>query len=87
MFRKKKEKNKKQTNTEIFILTLFQLIDSWYSLRKGQDGITISVKALHPKSRGSVKLKSSDPYDQPIIDPKYLSNYEDIDTLVKGMSY
>ena len=56
-------------------------------MRKGQDGITISVKALHPKSRGSVKLKSRDPYDQPIIDPKYLSNYEDIDTLVKGMGY
>ncbi|THU91848.1 alcohol oxidase [Dendrothele bispora CBS 962.96] len=32
---------------------------------------------LHPKSRGTVRLNSSDPSDSLIIDPKYLSNPND----------
>ncbi|XP_035225710.1 glucose dehydrogenase [FAD, quinone]-like [Stegodyphus dumicola] len=40
---------------------------------------------LHPKGRGTVTLKSSDPYDPPVIDPKYFSDPEDMDIVIKGM--
>lgn len=63
---------------------LLQLIKSWYSLGKKKDGITITVKLLHPKSRGHLKLNSTDPNEMPIIDPEYLSNVEDIKTLYEG---
>jgi choline dehydrogenase len=40
---------------------------------------------LHPKSRGSVTLTSSDIRDDPIIDTNYLDHPEDMKTLVEGM--
>lgn len=39
---------------------------------------------LHPKGRGEVTLQSANPYDPPIIDPKYYSASEDLDIVVAG---
>jgi len=39
----------------------------------------------HPHSRGTIKLKSSDPLDDPLIDPNYLSDDRDIETIVKAV--
>lgn len=40
---------------------------------------------LRPKSRGYIELRSSNPYDAPIIDPKYLAAPDDVMTMVEGM--
>ncbi|CAL1262841.1 unnamed protein product [Larinioides sclopetarius] len=40
---------------------------------------------LHPKSRGTVRLQSTNPYDPPLIDPNYFAESEDLDAIVKGM--
>lgn len=40
---------------------------------------------LRPKSRGYVKLRSANPYDHPIINPRYLTKQEDVLTIVEGM--
>ena len=40
---------------------------------------------LHPKSHGEILLNSSDPYEQPIIDPRYLSHPDDIEVLLRGV--
>ncbi|XP_023243888.1 glucose dehydrogenase [FAD, quinone]-like isoform X1 [Centruroides sculpturatus] len=40
---------------------------------------------LRPKSRGFVKLKSTNPYDPPVIDPKYLSHPDDLKVIIEGM--
>ncbi|AWV99380.1 GMC family oxidoreductase [Arcticibacterium luteifluviistationis] len=42
-----------------------------------QDGFTILPTLLRPKSRGEVSLKSSNPFDQAIIQPNFLSEEED----------
>jgi len=39
--------------------------------------ITASVCNLRPKSRGSVHIRSKNPYDHPVIQPNYLSHPED----------
>ncbi|XP_043247922.1 glucose dehydrogenase [FAD, quinone]-like [Colletes gigas] len=52
-----------------------------------KDTITIAPVLLHPKSKGEVKLRSSDPSDPPLIDPKYLSNKDDISILVDGLRF
>ncbi|GJQ80215.1 hypothetical protein Trydic_g23790 [Trypoxylus dichotomus] len=47
--------------------------------------ITISAVVLHPKSRGYLTLKSSNPLDPPLIYPNYLADPYDIDVLVDGI--
>lgn len=37
---------------------------------------------LHPKSVGHITLRSADPFDHPLIDPKYLTHPDDVATLV-----
>ncbi|XP_061180751.1 L-sorbose 1-dehydrogenase-like [Saccostrea echinata] len=40
---------------------------------------------LHPKSRGKIRLRSDDPFDSPLIDPKYLDHPDDMKMLLKGI--
>ena len=47
-------------------------------------GLGCHMCLLRPKSRGEVTLKSSDPYDDPNIDPKFLSHPDDMEDMIKG---
>ncbi len=42
-----------------------------------EDGYTVHACQLRPESRGTVALKSADPFDHPAIDPNYLAAEED----------
>jgi choline dehydrogenase len=46
---------------------------------------TIIPGITHPRSRGTVRLRSGDPADAPVIDPRYLSELEDLQTLIEGI--
>ncbi|KAJ8314796.1 hypothetical protein KUTeg_006946 [Tegillarca granosa] len=52
-----------------------------------EEGITIQVVLLHPKSKGTITLKNPNPFDPPLIDPRYLSNPEDIDAFIRGIRF
>jgi len=63
-----------------------------YVLRHGlsppEDGrqfFSMSTTQLRPESRGEVRLASADPFDDPIIDPNYLDEPADLETLVEGL--
>ncbi|KAI9844191.1 MAG: hypothetical protein M1838_002294 [Thelocarpon superellum] len=43
--------------------------------------VTFYGVAVHPYSRGSIHINSSDPLSYPVIDPRYLSNPLDVDVL------
>ncbi len=47
-------------------------------------GYSCHVCVLRPHSRGTVRLASSDPSAAPLIDPAFLSNPRDLETLRKG---
>ncbi len=47
-------------------------------------GFTCHVCKLRPESRGTVGLHSTDPFAVPAIDPGFLSDDRDLDTLIKG---
>ena len=47
-------------------------------------GLSCHVCLLRPKSRGEVTLKSSDPFEDPLIDPKFLSHPDDVTDLMEG---
>jgi len=48
------------------------------------NGFSCHMCLLRPKSTGSVKIASKNPNDDPLIDPNYLSNKEDLNTMIKG---
>ncbi|WP_394127259.1 GMC family oxidoreductase [Vibrio hepatarius] len=47
-------------------------------------GFSSHVTLLRPKSIGTVKLNSADPYDAPRIDPAFFSHPEDMEIMIKG---
>jgi choline dehydrogenase len=50
-----------------------------------EPGMTIGVSPLRPESRGTIHVKSADPFAAPAIRPNILATSEDQDTLVRGM--
>ncbi|WP_187968496.1 GMC family oxidoreductase [Aquibium microcysteis] len=49
-----------------------------------EPGFLLGVSNCHPKSRGHVRLRSSDPFAAPSIQPNYLAERADVDELLDG---
>ena len=47
-------------------------------------GYSCHVCVLRPYSRGTVTLKNADPMSDPAIDPQFLSDRRDLETMIKG---
>ena len=47
-------------------------------------GISCHTCLLRPKSRGEVTLRSADPFEDPKIDPKFLSHPDDMKDMIEG---
>nr|WP_170539510.1 choline dehydrogenase [Ruegeria arenilitoris] len=47
-------------------------------------GFSCHICKLRPESRGTVSLHSADPFAAPAIDPAYLSDPRDLDTMIEG---
>lgn len=63
--------------------------DVQYGMNAGLDpnndvaeGFGVTTLPLRPTSRGTVRLQSTDPYDDPIMDPEYLSTERDREDIV-----
>lgn len=63
-----------------------ELFSSIHNTSVTPEGFSVAIFLLHGKSRGSLKLKSKDPFDYPIIDPNYLADPDDVQTFVKGIN-
>jgi choline dehydrogenase len=48
-------------------------------------GFTASVWQCHPKSRGSLKIISNNPLEQPLIEANYFDAQEDRDVIIEGV--
>ena len=48
-------------------------------------GITLNSYTLRPKSRGTIRLRSANPADLPIVDPCFLAEPEDLKTSTEGI--
>ena len=48
-------------------------------------GFTLSIGILNPRSVGSMHVKSADPHEQAVIDPRYLSDAHDAQMYLKGI--
>ncbi len=48
-------------------------------------GVTLNSYTLRPRARGTVRLRSNDPADLPIIDPNFLGDGYDLKTSAEGV--
>jgi len=61
-----------------------EVYDTVYKPINNRDAWTIIPLLLRPKSRGTVRLRNSNPFYKPIINANYFSDPMDIATLVEG---
>ncbi|XP_022831029.1 uncharacterized protein LOC111359662 [Spodoptera litura] len=54
-------------------------------LNKKHSAYMFPFHTLHPKSKGSIYLNTSNPHDYPIIDPKYFSDPSDLESAAIGI--
>ena len=52
-----------------------------------QDGVTVNACLLRPKSRGTVRLRSADPFAKPVVDNNYLAEPDDLRLEVAGLRF
>ena len=50
-----------------------------------KNGYSLHVCALRPESKGTIRLRSKDPTQHPLIDANYLAERQDLDTLIAGV--
>ncbi|KAI0226225.1 Glucose dehydrogenase [FAD, quinone] [Lamellibrachia satsuma] len=78
-------------NIDIFEPEQLNVKDSIWSGVHGKpphtEGFTVFPILLHPRSRGTIRLKSSDPEDDVLINPNYFSETSDIKILVEATQY
>ncbi|MGN6145317.1 MAG: GMC family oxidoreductase [Mesorhizobium sp.] len=48
-------------------------------------GFTVNSTFLRPRSRGSIRLRSADPADQPLVDPNYLDDPYDREMAIRSV--
>eukprot|EP00914_Ancora_sagittata_P010169 GHVO01019574.1.p1 GENE.GHVO01019574.1~~GHVO01019574.1.p1 ORF type:complete len:634 (+),score=76.07 GHVO01019574.1:425-2326(+) len=64
--------------------------DVWDALHgnpPSREGFTILPTLLHPRSKGTIRLKSSNPEDPVLINPNYLAEDVDVKILAEGVQY
>ena len=70
---------------------MFNIVDeywaSFYEPVTHLDTATIFVVLVRPKSRGRIQLRSADPADHPIIDPRYYSHPQDAKVMLEGFRF
>ena len=55
------------------------------SVPEGSSGITLNSYTLRPRSRGTVRLRSGDAGDLPVVDPNFLGHPDDLKTSIDGV--
>ncbi|MEX2450332.1 MAG: choline dehydrogenase [Rhodospirillales bacterium] len=50
-------------------------------------GISMNASILRPKSRGTITLADADPQSSPVIDPRFFSENDDLDTMVRAVTF
>ncbi|XP_058062967.1 alcohol dehydrogenase [acceptor]-like isoform X2 [Anopheles bellator] len=73
------------------ILAAFGYTDSiaeqLLELNQKSEILTVLVTLLNPKSKGTVKLRSGNPHDAPLIHAHYLDDQRDVKTVIRGIRF
>jgi choline dehydrogenase len=69
---------------DLQLVFVVALVDDHARKAHVRHGISCHVDVLRPFSRGTVGIRSADPREAPVIDPKFLSDERDLQLLVQG---
>jgi len=69
-----------------FFPTPFGYLESGEGLLPNTEMFGLHMVLLRPTSKGNLRLQSSDPFQDPLIDPNYLSTEHDLTVLERGMA-
>lgn len=61
-------------------------IDGYRKQKIKRAGATVNPCVLRPKSRGEIRLRSADPKGAPVVDPRYLSDPDDMRLSLKALA-
>uniref|UniRef100_A0ABM0MC43 Glucose dehydrogenase [FAD, quinone]-like n=1 Tax=Saccoglossus kowalevskii TaxID=10224 RepID=A0ABM0MC43_SACKO len=61
--------------------------DISFEERAKKSGLALMVMICRPKSVGEIRLRTTNPFDHPIIDPQYLSHPSDVRTMIEGCRF
>jgi choline dehydrogenase-like flavoprotein len=76
--------DRSEPSPDISLVLVRAMVDDHGRKLRWGHGYSCHVCVLRPKSRGAVWLKSSDPSAPPAIDPAFLKDERDMDTLLRG---
>ena len=76
--------DRSEPSPDISLVLVRAMVDDHGRKLQWGHGYSCHVCVLRPKSRGAVWLKSADPEAPPAIDPAFLRDERDMDTLVRG---
>ncbi|XP_046560410.1 glucose dehydrogenase [FAD, quinone]-like [Haliotis rubra] len=65
-------------------LNIDSKVVDYYNWTSVEGFLTMPV-LLRPKSKGTIRLRSTNPFEHPVINPNYLSHPDDVKTLVRGI--
>lgn len=81
----------KSTKLELILSEHVQFKDSIVKAiveQNAQSEVSILfIELLRPESLGEIRLNSQNPFDKPHIQPNYLSDQRDVDTLLRGIKF
>ncbi len=69
---------------DLQLIFVIGIVDDHARRMRMGHGISCHVDVLRPYSRGTVGLRSADPRDAPLIDPRFLSDERDVKLLLEG---
>ena len=72
---------------QIFFTPMALSEDPRTSRKLASSGFQIDVNQMHPEARGTVRLKSSNPDDHPIIEPRYLTEERDRREFIEAVKW
>lgn len=49
------------------------------------EGVTFLVQPLNIKSSGTLRIRSTNPFDPPDVDPRYLEHADDVTNIIQGI--
>ncbi|ODN00431.1 Protein PTCD3, mitochondrial [Orchesella cincta] len=63
------------------------LLDKYLASALGKDAFLLLINLARVKSFGELKLASKNPFQQPLIDPRYLSDPHDLKVIMEGFKF